>query len=218
MASALRARARRRTTFNGKPVSLLPLYGDGSLVCAPTTMNSSSHPCVLLSASIYSETYLKNAVALSKCRRAAKRPTGVPCTQNSYGNTSPCAFFTCFGPLLNMYSTILSGGVYNGFLDLFWVRYAPDMLPSRGCFESSINTIVAYMGQMDYAAACGLPPAFASNGWTCPLPSPSQGPPVAASPSAPPTSVPGQSPSSTPRPSSTPLPGLAVIQAGIALR
>jgi hypothetical protein len=204
-------------SINDKTISLLPVHGDGSLVCAPTTMNSSSHPCVLLSSSIYAQPFLTGWFALARCQRAAVGPSGTPCSSQSSNafsgiQTGTCSSFSCFGNVLSLYTSLLSGGVYNGFIDAFWGRYSPDILLPGGCQEQSIETLIAYLGRMDYTAMCGLPPTFAAVGWSCPLPSPSPGPGAAASASAPPT--PGQSASRTPTPSVTPLPGLAVVQVG----
>lgn len=193
--------------FNDKLIALLPVYGDGSLVCAPTTMNSSLHPCVLLPSSITPMEFLSTYMPYAQCYHASTGPAGTPCNLNGNG---ACSLFACFGTLMSFYSSLLSGGI-NNYLDRFWARYSPDIQsPSSSCTGSDIDTLIAYAGQMDYTAACGLPPAFAAVGWTCPQASHSPGPSM-ASPSAPPTF--GQSTSRTPTPSMTPLPGLAVVQA-----
>jgi hypothetical protein len=204
------------TSFNGKPITSLPIYGDGSLVCAPTTMNSSSYPCVLLPSSIASARYMNYASSYTQChRRGRLGPTGAPCNPNLNGNDGSCIRFACFGSDLTYFSSLLSGGMLT-YIDPLWARYSPDLIStstSSSCRDD--DALIAYMGQMDYTAACGLPPAFTEVGWSCPLPpspSPSPGPGAAASPSAPPT--PGQSASRTPTPSVTPLPGLAVVQVG----
>ena len=170
-----------------------PLYGDGSLVCAPLGMSLS---CILYPSSLHTPASAAIQVATAACVASARGPSGVPCARGSTG-AGRCAALQCADLLTQ--ADVLSAT--HGDVWPLW-------LPPNGepqCVSDITAADALWRGALTHASLCDttLPPAFAALGWTCGSPasfslssSPSLTASQTASPSASPTAAsPSPSPS-----------------------
>ena len=169
----------------------LPLFGDGSLVCAPLgVIGGYPSPCVLYPSGFHTPAWAALQVATAACVASAQGPSGVPCARGSTA-TGRCAYFACTDLLTEAAVLSATGG------DKWPLWFSPPLGPQCARDVASANAL--WRGALSRAALCNvtLPSAFAALNWTCGAPASfSLSPTPSNSPTPSPSAVsPTQSPS-----------------------